>query len=567
MKTVKKSLALLLALLMVTAFAATAFAATGDPMGHNYVAYQIFSGKITKGTTANDTILTDVTWGSNIKNNNVDKSSLLLTELEGNDLFHGLFYENNTQILTVDKATAADVANFLSGKANDSDVALAFARIAEKYIIGNGAPISNNEHSSLTDGYYLIVDNSNYTNTGDVKNLTLLQLAQDDFFEIREKTTVPMIEKKVQDKNDSQPLTTEPWQDSADYDFNDPVPFQVTIDVDGNMLKYFDTYSLKINDTLDPGFAQPTDLTITCNNTAITLGTGENATNHVSIVKNSGNETNITITLKDIKSLSGIKLDGPNTFVLTYNAVLTTSANIGCNATTHKGNDNKVDLEYSRNPNRPDYVLDGTSNTYIENNGGTDFGQTPPDTVRVFTYQFIVNKVDSQQHALAGAKFKLWKYDPSTVTPTNDGFTINLGEPDPTGNPANVFTWEGLDDGVYKLEETAVPAGYNSLEDVIFEVKTTHSETSDDPVVNTLTCTEVKYDTTQQKFVPVANSDFVATTSIPAGSISTDIINQSGVVLPETGADGTQMLYIFGSVLLLGALVLIVTKKRVGEQS
>ena len=44
-----------------------------------------------------------------------------------------------------------------------------------------------------------------------------------------------------------------------------------------------------------------------------------------------------------------------------------------------------------------------------------------------------------------------------------------------------------------------------------------------------------------------------------------DIANNSGATLPETGGIGTTLFYVIGGLLVVGAGVLLVTKKRMGK--
>ena len=44
-----------------------------------------------------------------------------------------------------------------------------------------------------------------------------------------------------------------------------------------------------------------------------------------------------------------------------------------------------------------------------------------------------------------------------------------------------------------------------------------------------------------------------------------DIENKSGATLPETGGIGTTLFYVIGGLLVVGAGVLLVTKKRMGK--
>ena len=50
-------------------------------------------------------------------------------------------------------------------------------------------------------------------------------------------------------------------------------------------------------------------------------------------------------------------------------------------------------------------------------------------------------------------------------------------------------------------------------------------------------------------------------------ALSTTIVNKSGATLPETGGIGTTIFYVAGGVLVLLAVVLLVTKRRMGENN
>ena len=60
----------------------------------------------------------------------------------------------------------------------------------------------------------------------------------------------------------------------------------------------------------------------------------------------------------------------------------------------------------------------------------------------------------------------------------------------------------------------------------------------------------------------VANGEISFTSSLTEGSLSADVINNSGSVLPSTGGMGTTIFYVVGSVLVVGAGVLLISKKR-----
>ena len=59
-----------------------------------------------------------------------------------------------------------------------------------------------------------------------------------------------------------------------------------------------------------------------------------------------------------------------------------------------------------------------------------------------------------------------------------------------------------------------------------------------------------------------ATGEITFTANTSDGSLSTNVVNQSGATLPETGGMGTTLFYIVGSALVIGAGVLLITKRR-----
>ena len=123
---------------------------------------------------------------------------------------------------------------------------------------------------------------------------------------------------------------------------------------------------------------------------------------------------------------------------------------------------------------------------------------------------------------------------------------------------SNVFSWEGLDAGKYKLVETAVPAGYNKADDLIFKVEAVYNNLTPD-TLNKLVIRNEAGNTISEGVTPVftISSDFVFTT---------DVKNLTGAELPETGGMGTTLIYTVGGILCFAALVLLITKKRMASE-
>ena len=93
----------------------------------------------------------------------------------------------------------------------------------------------------------------NYTPT-----LIFLQVVKD--VTVESGTSVPTVEKNLKDINDTTGETTG-WQDSADYDINDSVPFQLTATLLDNLASY-DEYYLELSDTLSTGLTYNKDVKI-----------------------------------------------------------------------------------------------------------------------------------------------------------------------------------------------------------------------------------------------------------------------------------------------------------------
>jgi LPXTG-motif cell wall-anchored protein len=198
-------------------------------------------------------------------------------------------------------------------------------------------------------------------------------------------------------------------------------------------------------------------------------------------------------------------------------------------------NKNTVYLQYSNNPN----------------GDTTDLGKTAEDHVWVFTYQVQNTKTDENNAPLAGAGFRLYTDEactseyPLIFDNTLDAYRPVKGEEAAaemfSAAETGKFNIVGLDAGIYYLKETTVPGGYNNCENVQIVISATHAEAADGASATTA----------------ISEESSKGTVNI--------IINKSGMALPETGGIGTTVLYIVGGILVLGAVVLLVTKKRMAS--
>ena len=494
---------------MVFALATTAFAdetttysitINNSAEGHTYEAYQIFTGDLVEkdGTK----ILSNIVWGSGI------------SEAGQTALGDAAAKAETLQTEDDAKAFAKAVAPYLTTAAGSANTVT-----DGKYVI-----------SGLAAGYYLVKDqDGSLTGDADAYTEYIIKVVSDTT--ATPKSSVPTVEKKVKDTNDSTGVTSD-WQDSADYDIGDSIPFQLKATLANNVSSYT-TYKVVFHDTLSKG--------LTYNNDAkVYIGGTETNGFTVTATVNADGTTTLTVSCDDVKALGA-----GNSSVITveYTVKLNENAVLGS-----AGNPNEVYLEYSNNPNKSE-------------NGNNETGETPKDVVIVFTYKTIINKVDSENAPLTGAAFKLEKLIKGKDGAAGTWTTVKEFTVDET---TTSFTFSGLDDGQYKLTETKTPAGYNTIDPIYFVIEATHDATADTPALTVLKAyltDENGNKKTEVKDGETVNID-LGTVDLTAGSITTTVVNKSGSELPSTGGIGTTIFYVLGGVLVLAAVVLLVTKKR-----
>ena len=518
MKNVKKLASLLLALLMVFSLAAAASAATvTNQTSHSYAAYRIFSG-----TQAENSVpLGDVKWGDGVS------GDALLTALKGDSRFNvGTDHANIFASCT----TALDVAEVLSAYPDKSDVAKAFANVAAQHLTTATATIADNATSvELPAGYYLLVDTST-PGQDDARNTALLQMTNQDIT-IESKYSVPSVDKSVQDTDGS-------WGESADWEIGSDVPFRLEGTLPTNYEDY-EAYQYVFHDTLSAGLQlngnfDETDPTKVLSGVTVQVGD----TNIGSNFTITYTDHQLTVACNNLKAIPGLTKDSQ--IVVEYTAELLSTAVIG-----GAGNKNEVYLEYANDPNA---TGDGTTSN------------TKKDEVLVFTYELDVTKVDGKDDntTLANAEFVLLSSDKTKAARISNGklvewVAVSDGTKLTSGGDGK-FVIAGLDAGGYYLRETKAPAGYNLLgSDIGITITATLDKSEDNPSLTALK-------------ISVQNGpDATATESngnVTMGIVSTVVENVAGAQLPLTGGIGTTVFYIAGSVLVLTAAVLSVTRKR-----
>ena len=513
MNKLRKLTCLLLALVMVFVMTATASAAdaytitiTNEKTGHIYEAYQVFAGDLAEKDGVK--ILSNIVWGSGVTE--AGKTAL------GNAADKAASLKTETDA----KAFAKEVAQYLQNPTEST--------------AGTGSYTI----SGLSAGYYLVKDKDNtLSDQDDFYTAYIMQVVGD--VNAAPKGDKPTLDKQIKHNDDGS------WGVVGDNQIGDTVEFR-TISTVPDTTGY-ETYTYWICDTMSAGLTSnvksAADVTIKVNDN----GDKVLDANYYTV---NANGNTFTIDVDILKAVADNVITENDELYAYYTGVLNENAKV-----YDQGNqDNAAHLEYSNNPND-----DGK-------------GKSPDKKVYDWTFKMGINKVDNGDNALTGAKFVLSKSGTIKVTdlacddngvPTVTTGLIGLvktgegayrialaGDTDivyaiEAGNPVI----KGLDDSVnYYLYETKSPAGYNLLSEpvsfrIAAEYKTDGSALSAD-----------------KPTVTIGNGE-------PSTTLSTNVVNQSGAELPSTGGMGTTLFYVLGGVLVLAAVVLLVTKKRMRSEN
>lgn len=548
MRKVKKLLGLLLAAVMVLAMGVPTFAASGSYTltisgasdGHTYEAYQIFAGDLSE----NEQTLSNVKWGDGVN------GEALLAALKGTE-------EEPTAYQTC--MTAADVAKVLESYENNSSEMKAFADIAGQHLTKttSGTASAYNEDSKsytisgLAAGYYLVKDKDDSVPGTDAYTDFILKVVQNTT--VTPKSDVPTVEKKVQedDKYNQDGGYGNGYNDVADWNIGDAVPFKLIGTLPTNFADY-DIYQYIFHDTLSDG------LDLNEGSIKVYYASDKAGTDKTEIplgkyeVEAPGTEgtdqCSFEVAFADLTSVEGVTAN--KYIIVEYTATLNKDAEIGL-----PGNPNKVYLEFSNNPN---------------SGGEGDTGKTPEDKVIVFTYELDATKVDGADAdtKLEDAEFKLYDENGKYVIVDADGKVIGWADNEAGGSTLKsdengLFKVSGLDDGTYWLKETKAPDGYNLITDPIkIEIKATTVNDQDwtamEGPADALTALEIK--------VTVGSTTTSGNGDTESGIVETDIKNNKGAELPETGGMGTTIFYVLGAILVLGAGGLLIARRRTDSE-
>ena len=503
---------LVLSIAMVLAMGVTAFAAENSAptysitienaaKGHIYEAYQIFTGELTK--KGNKLILSNVVWGNGVSQ---DKTNSL-----GDAKAKAESLTDESKAVELAGAVAESLQNPTESTAQEGN-----------YVITVPKP-----------GYYLVKDKDNtLSGADDFYTAYIMQVVGN--VTATPKGDKPTLEKQIKHNDNGN------WGVVGDNQIGDTVEFRTITTVPNT--QGYTVYDYIIHDKMSIGLtsnvSDKTNIVIKVNDDDQKVL--DQKYYNVKVDPENSNEFSITVNI--LEAIKGGIIESGNSLYTYYTGTLNSKALIY----DEGKQDNIAYLEYSNNPNDTDGK-----------------GRTPNKKVYDWTFKMEVNKIagDKNKTQLDGAKFvlsrisnlgnlksaeivqdKLIKFVQSQDEETRKTIYTVSAEGTVYEIVAGDVIIKGLDDAVdYYLYETKAPeGGYNKLEGPTqFKISAEYNTTGD-------TCTGVKAEINR----------------VGDKELKVDVINNQGSTLPSTGGMGTTIFYVVGTILVLAAVVLLITKKR-----
>ena len=440
---------------------------------------------------------------SDIQWGNGVNSAALLTALK----------ENMSEKFGADCTTAADVAKVLAGLKDDATALSAVAVVINQNLNNaNGAQSTGTGPYTITvpsDGYYLVRDEGTVTATDGGTNFILQVIGNVD---VTPKTTnAPDVDKKV--KLHGVPGAV--LSNAVSAEVGHEVDFTITTTIPTGLDSYTN-YTFNIVDTMSEGLTYKGDFLVHTVGAKTSLQKDEDYTLTIE-----GQTITVTLASKYVLANPGQKIE------ITYVAA------VNDKSLTKDRENNSVHIVYSNNP--------ADSNSTVT---------TVDKVVYVYNFDIVIDKVDGADNKkLEGAQFALYKetgyvdlyyqwYDENHENPNTFGWSTEADRTIVKTDKNGVASFKGLVPGTYYLQEIKAPDGYNTLDKPVkVEITATYDENGN--ITTNATQNEQKH-----------------------YQVTSTITNNKGTVLPSTGGIGTTIFYVVGGLLMVGAAILLITKKR-----
>ena len=497
-----------------------------------YDAYQLFSATVIDDADADQKVATDITWA-----NDAVRQAVL-------PVLHDAGLDGSV-------STAQEAAEWMNA---DGHMTTALTAKLARAIVKAGAvsvPLNAGTAAELPCGYWLIVADDDAIGQGEAGTAPIMALVGGSPVTVKPKAATPKVAKRVLEDS------TAAWGKTADATVADDLYWRLSATVPAGLTAY-DAYAVQFVDTMSAGL-DPSKVAASMRVYAAAGADG--GFDAVSTGRDGRAGTEPAKGWTDITAQCTTKVEG-NSFtvrtgdliaalggadaftagarvVAVYNAPL----NSACNHGIAKGNPNEVYLRYPRSP-------------FADQSGDAGFTRTPSDDATAYTWGLsLIKRSSSDDKPLAGAKLRI--VDDRGRTLSADGaWSTDAGACIVTDKDGRVEL-NGVDAGVYTVEEVAAPKGYAAFED-----KRTVTVAADGLDVKQVAAAKPKVTVSAESPLRVDAAD-AGTGSIELSVLNTPSKEASRGFMPSTG-DRTLVLVAALAAIGVAAIVAALVIKRGG---
>ena len=494
-----------------------------------YDAYQLFSATVVDDADADQKVATDITWA-----NDAVRQAVL-------PVLHDAGLDGSA-------STAQEAAEWMNA---DGHMATALtAKLARAIVKAGAVPVALNAGTAaeLPCGYWLIVADDDAIAQNEAGTAPIMVLVGGGAVTVKPKAATPKVAKHVLEDGAAT------WQKAADATVADDLYWRLSATVPVGLTAY-DTYTVQFVDTMSAGL-DPSEVAASMH--VYVAAGADGGFDAVSTGKDGRIGTEAAKGWTDItaRCTTGVATDGTFTVrtgdliaalggadafaagarvAAVYNAPL----NSACNHGIAKGNPNEVYLRYPRSP-------------FADLSGDAGFTCTPSDDATAYTWGLsLIKRSSTDDKPLAGAKLRIT--DDRGRTLAADGtWTTDADAYVVSGEDGSVEL-NGVDAGIYTVEEVAAPKGYTA-----FEGKRTVTITADGLDVKQVAAAKPEVTVSAESPLRVDAAD-AGTGAIELSVLNTPSREASRGFMPSTG-DRTLVLVaalaVVGVAAIAGALVI-----------
>ena len=516
-----------------TAHAADTGAITVDgTVATRYDAYRLFSATVIDDADADQKVATDITWA-----NDAVRQAVL-------PVLHDAGLDGSA-------STAQEAAEWMNA---DGHMTTALTAKLARAIVKAGAvsvPLNAGTAAELSCGYWLIVADDDAIAQDQVGTAPIMALVGGSPVTVKPKAATPKVAKHVLEDS------TAAWQKAADATVADDLYWRLSATVPAGLTAY-DTYAVQFVDTMSAGL----DPSRVAASMRVYVAAGaDGGFGTVSTGKGGRVGTEPAKGWTDITAQCRVSVEG-NAFtvrtgdlvaalggadafaagarvVAVYNAPL----GVNCNRGAARGNPNEVYLRYPRSP-------------FADQSGDAGFTHTPSDDATAYTWGLsLIKRSSSDDKPLAGAKLRIT--DDRGRTLAADGTWTTDADAHVVSGEDGRVELNGVDAGVYIVEEVTAPKGYTA-----FEGKRTVTVTADGLDAKQVAAAKPKVTVSAESPLRVDAAD-AGTGSIELSVLNTPSKEASRGFMPSTG-DRTLVLVAALAAIGVAAIVAALVIKRGG---